>query len=214
MYERLLSRILLCELCHAITHDMRLSIVIYSTQPPDYFVLFQEVSDKLLGCYTDLVSSPQPPPLEEAQELSYVKYTPPGSLQHRDNHSIITLENRGLILSSGTTGFRTWEAALHLGTFLSTPEGQALVNGKNVVELGAGTGFISMYCIKALGASSVTATDREPALISNIQDCLGRNDLGSRKIRALTWDWGSPLLTSSESPLPFEIGLGTDLVGL
>lgn len=167
-----------------------------------------------MGCYGDLVACPKPSSLEEAQELSYIKYTPPGWLRYRDSRSIITSENRRLILSSGTTGFRTWEAALHLGTFLSTPEGKALVNGKNVVELGAGTGFISMFCVKALGASSVTATDREPALISNIQDSLTRNDLGSRKIRALTWEWGTPLPPSAESSTAFGIGLGADLVGL
>ena len=66
--------------------------------------------------------------------MSYVKYTAPSMIDSEDNRTIITSESRGLILSSGTTGFRTWEASLHLGTYLSTPEGGCLVRGKNVVE--------------------------------------------------------------------------------
>lgn len=185
---------------------------------PDRGRYSQEISDDLMSCYSDLISCPRPPPLEEAQNLSYIKYTPPGLLQRQENQGIITSENRGLILSSGTTGFRTWEAALHLGTYLSTPEGKALVHDKNVVELGAGTGFVSMYCAKHLGANSVAATDREPALIANIQDCVARNDLQSSRIEALIWEWGNPLTSGvgatsgPTDPQRYEIALGADLV--
>ena len=173
-----------------------------------------------MSCYSDLISCPRPPPLEEAQQLSYIKYTPPGSLQHENSQCIITSENRGLILSSGTTGFRTWEAALHLATYLSTPDGRTLVQNKNVVELGAGTGFISMYCVKYLGAASVTATDREPALIANIRDCLPRNNLRPHSFRALIWEWGNPLASEGDAPSGqmrpqrYDVALGADLVCL
>lgn len=171
-----------------------------------------------MSCYSDLISCPSRPPLEEAQQLSYIKYTPPWSLERENSQYIITSENRGLILASGTTGFRTWEAALHLGTFLSTLEGKALVENKNVVELGAGTGLISMYCAKYLGAASVTATDREPALIANIQDCVPLNDLQSRSFHAVTWEWGNSMVFEDDasacqtSPPRYDVGLGADLV--
>jgi hypothetical protein len=38
-------------------------------------------------------------------------------------------EARARILSAGTTGNRTWEAALHLGSFLASETGEALVRG-------------------------------------------------------------------------------------
>ncbi|KAL1958839.1 hypothetical protein VTO42DRAFT_3676 [Malbranchea cinnamomea] len=178
-----------------------------------------EISDNLMTCYSDLMSCPRPSPLEEAQALYHVRYTPPGLSRGKDRQSIMTLENRGLILSSGTTGFRTWEAALHLGTFLSTPEGRALVHGKNVIELGAGTGLLSMYCAKYLGAESVAATDREPALITNIQNCLAKNNIQSGKVEALIWDWGTPLISNSDSSSSehfkrthYDIALGADLI--
>ncbi|KAL1980749.1 hypothetical protein VTN96DRAFT_3594 [Rasamsonia emersonii] len=180
-----------------------------------------EILDDLIRCWSELIAQPKPSALEAAQQLSYIKYTAPATsgVENNDNDkrgSVITSESRGLILSSGTTGFRTWEAALHLGTFLcTTPEGQSIVRGKRVIELGAGTGFLSMYCAKHLGVESVTVTDRDPALIANIKDCLGRNQLSADKIRPAIWEWGSPLdsgsNTNTNANAIFDVALGADL---
>ncbi|KAI1925698.1 hypothetical protein LOZ65_002740 [Ophidiomyces ophidiicola] len=175
-----------------------------------------EITEDLMNVWTDLITRPQRSPLDEAQDLSYIKYSPPGIWDLGISRFVITCENRGLILSSGTTGFRTWEAALHLGTYLSTPSGKAVVSGKNIVELGAGTGLISLYCFKCLGTNSVVATDREPALISNIQDCVSRNNLNSPRFRTHIWEWGRPLTVLDESsadlPTSFDVALGADLI--
>lgn len=170
-----------------------------------------------MNCWGDLVVQPQPSPLDEAQRISYVKYTAPSTWSTScESQTVITAESRDLILSSGTTGFRTWEAALHLGTYLSTPEGKSLIQGRNVVELGGGTGFISMYCIKHLGAKSVLVTDRDPALISNVQDCMSQNNLDNDAINAAVWEWGGPLLVPENHPhqlaSSFDIAVGADLV--
>ncbi|KAK2736415.1 hypothetical protein FQN57_000748 [Myotisia sp. PD_48] len=175
-----------------------------------------EISDDLMAIWGDLVARPKPSPLQEAQKLSYIKYTPPKVQGCQTGQPIITSENRGLILSSGTTGFRTWEASLHLATFLSTPEGKSLVSGKSLLELGAGTGLVSMYCIKCLDANTAIVTDREPTLIANAQDCIARNGLDPRKIEACIWEWGGPLNNSKymqEQGLSHAIdtALGADL---
>jgi predicted nicotinamide N-methyase len=186
-----------------------------------------------MECWSTLVTQPKPSALQQAQQLAYVKYTAPvpasdgvPSEEHRSNRTITTSESRGLILSAGTTGFRTWEAALHLGSFLSTPAGQALVRGNRVIELGAGTGFLSMFCAKHLGVQSVVATDREPALIESIRDCMRRNELDPAVFQPAIWEWGTPLsLTQSEleegegdaavsgsGDLAFDVALGADLI--
>lgn len=203
-----------------------------------------------MNCWSELVARPQPSSLQQAQELAYITYTAPqtssssetagsGSGSSETLRTVITRESRGLILSSGTTGFRTWEAALHLGTYLSsTPEGGALVRGKRVIELGAGTGFLSLLCARHLGALSVVATDREPALLDNIADCIRRNGLMAEDstrtatttmatkstLRIAIWDWGTPLQYHDASPEgegeeaeernrpKFDIALGADLV--
>ncbi|RLM01640.1 hypothetical protein CFD26_107728 [Aspergillus turcosus] len=196
-----------------------------------------EISDDLMECWSTLVTQPKPSALQQAQQLAYVKYTAPGPASDADGdrstRTIITRESRGLILSAGTTGFRTWEAALHLGSFLSTPEGQALVRGNRVIELGAGTGFLSMFCAKYLGVRSVVATDREPALIENIRDCMRRNALDPAVFQSAIWEWGTPLSLTQSQPegegegedeaaetapvsanadLAFDVALGADLI--
>ncbi|KAM5453189.1 hypothetical protein MaudCBS49596_002968 [Microsporum audouinii] len=176
-----------------------------------------EILDDLMTSWSILISRPKSSPLEQSQQLSYIKYTPPMMLGSRDDNCIITLENRGLILSAGTTGFRTWEAALHLGTFLSTQTGKELINGKNILELGSGTGLVAMYCSKCLGANKVMATDRDPALIANIQECISRNKLDSKHISASIWEWGTPLGCPDNAQengqcFPVDVALGADLV--
>ncbi|KAF7122809.1 hypothetical protein CNMCM5793_000919 [Aspergillus hiratsukae] len=194
-----------------------------------------EISDDLMESWSTLVTQPKPSALQQAQQLAYVKYTAPASASDgdRNTRTIITRESRGLILSAGTTGFRTWEAALHLGSFLSTPEGQALVRGNRVIELGAGTGFLSMFCAKHLGVRNVVATDREPALIENIRDCMRRNALDAGVFQPAIWEWGTPLSLTQSQPegegegedeaaqtvavsanadLAFDVALGADLI--
>ncbi|KAL2808951.1 putative methyltransferase-domain-containing protein [Aspergillus granulosus] len=187
-----------------------------------------EILDNLLEKWTTLVSTPRSTALEQAQKLTYIKYTAPSLLaaesssERTERRTIITSENRSLILASGTTGFRTWEAALHLGTFLSTTSlGKSLVAGKRVLELGAGTGFLSFLIAKYLGAENILVTDRDPALLQQIDGCIGKNGLEKTRIRTGIWEWGLPLQVPSFSevddvterdPAEFDIALGADLI--
>ncbi|KKK27203.1 hypothetical protein ARAM_004934 [Aspergillus rambellii] len=157
-----------------------------------------EILDSLLEKWTSLLSHPKPSAIQQAQQLSDIKYTAPTGEEREPRKTVITRESRGLILAAGTTGFRTWEAALHLGSYLATDAGASLLRGQRVLELGAGTGFLSLFCAKYLGAESVFATDREPALIEQINDCIGRNGLHGG-IQAGIWEWGGPLLIPSSS---------------
>ncbi|KAL2830084.1 putative methyltransferase-domain-containing protein [Aspergillus pseudoustus] len=188
-----------------------------------------EILDSLLEKWTTLLSTPKSSALEQAQKLTYLKYTAPSpattkvSSESTGRRTIITSENRSLILASGTTGFRTWEAALHLGTFLSTTSiGKSLVAGKRVIELGAGTGFLSFLCAKHLRADNTLVTDRDPTLLEQIDDCIGKNGLEKTRIRTGIWEWGLPLQVPSfavededvakREPIEFDIALGADLI--
>ncbi|KAJ5782131.1 hypothetical protein N7457_003905 [Penicillium paradoxum] len=187
-----------------------------------------EINDDLMECWSTLVSQPKPSALQQAQQLSLVKYTAPTSSSGPSSErTVTTSESRGLILSAGTTGNRTWEAALHLGSFLASEAGEALVRGKRVIELGAGTGFLSLVCARHLGVQSVVVTDREPALIDNIRDCVRHNlpeGRDSIPIYPAVWEWGTPLEKSGdlaglasdgnedEAGLKFDVALGADLI--
>ncbi|KAJ5481041.1 hypothetical protein N7539_006935 [Penicillium diatomitis] len=180
-----------------------------------------ELNDNLMEAFGTLLAQPKPNSIELAQQLSSVKYTAPRESSESRPREVVTIESRGLILSGGTTGNRTWEAALHLGSFLATPEGDKLVRGKRVIELGAGTGFLSLFCARHLGVRSVVASDREPSLIANMQDCavLNSDNECSLPFFPALWNWGTPLEISDDMPslvendmLSFDVALGADLI--
>ncbi|KAJ5108696.1 hypothetical protein N7456_005371 [Penicillium angulare] len=189
-----------------------------------------EILDDLMECWGSLLSEPKPSPIEAAQQLSHVKYTAPQSESHPSDRTVTTIESRGVILGGGTTGNRTWEAALHLESFLASPAGEALVTGKRVIELGAGTGFLSLFCARHLGVRGVVATDREPALIETMKECVRLNSgpestqaqLDQRSLIPMypaIWDWGTPLQRTEEmgslgrnEALKFDVALGADLI--
>ncbi|CAI7655103.1 unnamed protein product [Penicillium pancosmium] len=174
-----------------------------------------EILDSLMETWANLLTTPKPSALDQAQQLSQIKYTAPTTPTLTPSTSgsttpprtVTISESRGVILSGGTTGNRTWEAALHLGSYLATGAGETLIRGKRVIELGAGTGFLSLFCAKHLGARAVVATDREPFLIDNMRACVGVNtrekEIGedgedSRVARTIPmypaiWDWGTKL---------------------
>lgn len=129
-----------------------------------------EVSDQLMDRLGLLVSTPLVPDAIEAQKKAIVTYRL--SLLPSPT-SIDILENRTLIAAGGTTGLRTWEAALHLGQFLCV--NSSLVKGKRVLELGAGTGYLSIVCAKCLGAAHVTASDGAEEVVDNLPDNLVLN---------------------------------------
>ena len=133
-----------------------------------------------------------------------------------DAPTITLSEARSLIASSGTTGMRTWEAALSLGHFLSSVQGRQLVEGKNVVELGAGTGFLSILCAKYLHARYVLATDGSEEVIDHLKSNVHLNGLGGGVIDSEVFQWGHTLIDSvlkSHGPSQtFDLILSADVV--
>ena len=122
-----------------------------------------------------------------------------------------------MLASSGTTGFRTWEAALFLGTYLCSTEGQKLIRGKCILELGSGTGFLSILCAKHLGAGHVLATDGSGEVITHMQTNLSLNGLDSGKsMDTATFLWGHTLvggvLDINQETSNYDVVLGADVV--
>lgn len=109
----------------------------------------------------------------------------------------ITLrESRWLYASAGATGYRTWEAGLHLGQYLcSAPD---VVRGKRVLELGTGTGYVSVLCAKYLGAAKVTASDGAEGVLRGLADTKSLNGLqGSAAFVPTQVVWGDSSLAGA-----------------
>ncbi len=134
-------------------------------------------------------------------------------MAHRD--LFLALKKLSNYLLTLKIGLRTWEAALHLSSYLIT-NASTLVTSKSILELGAGTGFISILCSLYLGAFHVLATDGSSDIVSSLSTNFYLNGLQSSPIiqaSELTWGWA---LTAGEHPewnagRKIDVVLGADL---
>jgi ribosomal protein L11 methylase PrmA len=122
-----------------------------------------------------------------------------------------------LISGSNTTGFRTWEAALHLGSYLLTEEGRSLVKDKNILELGAGTGFLSLLCAKHLGAKHTTSTDGDEGVVEALKENAFLNELHDESyFQSSVFRWGRGIVGSwveeDFASWPYDLVIGADIV--
>ncbi len=137
-----------------------------------------------------------------AQQKAYVTYCFPldsSDASTCQDRQITLLESRSVISSSGTTGLRTWEAALLLGAFLLSETGQAMVCGQRILELGTGTGMLSILCAKYLGASGVVATDGDEGVVDAVKTNAflnGLDDPSRATFRSAVLKWGWPIKAS------------------
>ncbi|KAK1468452.1 hypothetical protein CMEL01_00219 [Colletotrichum melonis] len=160
------------------------------------------ISEDLMTALSESLATPVPSEVSSAQQKSYVTYHLSGleqspRPQHSPSPDITLLEARSLISASGTTGLRTWEAALHLGQFLC--EDPNLVKGKRVLELGAGTGYLAILCVKHLGATHVVASDGSDDVINNLPESFFLNELQeSTLIRPMELRWGHALVGTED----------------
>lgn len=177
-----------------------LSMIMYSLGLRHCADVDQEVSDRIMERVGDLISMPQVPDTEAVQMKCQVTYRlsllqPPAFID--------IFEKQGLIAAAGTTGLRTWEAALHLGQYLCHQ--RSLVAEKRVLELGAGTGYLSIVCAKCLDAAHVTASDGSEEVVDNLSENFVLNDLkwsydptSNATISPKLLKWGHALLGTEE----------------
>ncbi|KAL6400934.1 Protein FAM86A [Ilyonectria robusta] len=170
-----------------------------------------------------LLATPLAPEATSVQQKCYVTYQlsslAGGTLgsqsqeSPRDPH-VTLLENRSLISAAGTTGLRTWEAALHLGVYLC--ENSSIIKGKRILELGAGTGYLSILCANFLGSPCVIASDGSDDVINNLPENLFLNNLqDSNAVVPMEVKWGHALMGTEEDKWnggrPVDVVLGADI---
>lgn len=145
--------------------------------------------------YAALSTKAEPSEISAAMEKQKIEYTVSGNILHIRHPHVYLWEKPSLIAGSGTTGYRTWPAALHLSTFLTTSAGRRLVEGKRLVELGAGTGLVSLVSL-VLGAETVLATDGDEHIVDAIFDntMLNTLHLGSLtpRLHSEVLEWNNP----------------------
>ena len=166
-----------------------------------------------------LMFSPLPSEVDAVQQKSWVTYTPirSPSATNVEDPALTLKENRAVISGAGTTGLRTWEAALHLAAYLcSDPTASSsYIEGKHIVELGAGTGFLSILCAKHLQAKHVTSTDGDEGVIDALKENLFYNDAEADvSTGVVRWGWAlkdSLIDYEAESHGAVETVIGADV---
>ncbi|KAI1099277.1 putative methyltransferase-domain-containing protein [Jackrogersella minutella] len=178
------------------------------------------ILDELMTHLTSFMARGVPSEFQAAQEKAYVTFTCTPENDDSDDEApeptITLLERRHLISGSRTTGFRTWEASLHLGSYLLTDAGSSLARDKNILELGAGTGFLTILSAKHLHANHVTTTDGDGGVIESLKENLELNAVDDqRKVRAETLTWGSDLrgtwVEDDCDTYPYDVVVGADI---
>ena len=176
----------------------------------------QELSDDISACLAQHMAQPLPSATAAAQQKGYVTYTAP---KWGTNVPQITLlEAPSLLAFSGTTGFRTWEAALFLGAYLVSEAGSRHVIGKRVIELGAGTGLLSILCAKHLDARYVLTTDGSREVVAELKANLELNKLEEGDlIQSAVFEWGHTLIGGPadcrDAGIAYDLLIGADVVG-
>lgn len=172
-----------------------------------------------MSSLSSLVTSDLPSETVAVQQKAYVTYAWSfGDDEDAANERAVTLlEARSIISSSGSTGLRTWEAALHLAAFLALDNQSVSIRDRTVLELGAGSGFLSIFCAKHLGAKSVMATDGDETVVDALKTNIFLNGLeGSGKIDSCVLRWGRTLTgTALEEQFeehPLDLVMAADVV--
>jgi predicted nicotinamide N-methyase len=110
---------------------------------------------------------------------------------------------------------RTWEAALYLSSYLSS-RGSGHIQGKRVLELGAGTGILSILCARWLGAEHVTATDGDDSVVETLGTNFFLNGIhDTNRIIARSLWWGRALDEGEGGEHErIDLIIGADIVSL
>jgi protein-lysine N-methyltransferase EEF2KMT len=157
------------------------------------------------------------PPAAAAMQKSTISYYPP----FEDSAPILISESPQLLAAGSNVGFRTWDACLRLAYFLCT-ENQSLIKNKKIIELGAGTGMLSILCANHLGAESVLATDGNTEVVASMKENISLNSddtsADSDTVKAAHFDWAdSDTLTQAlgisgiEQCPKYDLILGADI---
>lgn len=103
-------------------------------------------------------------------------------------------ESPKVFAGNGTTGLRTWEAALYLLNYLNKENLD--LQEKNILELGTGTGLVSLALARKYEKhqfEKLTLTDGDAVLIGNLHSAFSLNGLDevTHKISTQQLLWGS-----------------------
>uniref|UniRef100_A0A8C6UCS3 Eukaryotic elongation factor 2 lysine methyltransferase n=1 Tax=Neogobius melanostomus TaxID=47308 RepID=A0A8C6UCS3_9GOBI len=118
---------------------------------------------------------------EETTEC-YKSYFLPGG-------GAVTVQEKVAVISEGTTGLVTWEAALHLAEWAL--DNQQYFRNRSVLELGSGVGLTGIAICASCGPSQFTFSDCHPSVLLRLRENIRLNGLDQKAVRVEELDWAS-----------------------
>ncbi|KAI0066560.1 S-adenosyl-L-methionine-dependent methyltransferase, partial [Artomyces pyxidatus] len=120
----------------------------------------------------------------------------------------IELNDAPLLAGDHTSvGLQSWASSIVLAERMcATPSAFSLATGARIIELGAGTGLLSIAAAKLFPASEVIATDYHPDVLANLERNVTGNGVDVA-VRAL--DWEHPEFPEGGA---FDVVLAADVV--
>ncbi|KAJ3341261.1 hypothetical protein HDU83_006695 [Entophlyctis luteolus] len=130
-------------------------------------------ADRLYELYTSVVID------DASDSVGFRSYYLPAT------RSFVSLSETTHTISNGSTGLRTWPAALFLVAYLQTNEYS--LKGKRVVELGCGAGLVGIVS-SLIGAACLTFTDMDPKALNTARENCSVNGLSGGSFSMLDWE--------------------------
>lgn len=142
--------------------------------------------DEFFELFSEVINS-RP---KEVTDTDIIKYDINGT-------SVKIRETPRIISGSGTTGLRTWEAALYLSLYFS--ENLEILQNESVLELGTGTGLVSLYLLKEnrLQLKDLVVTDGDSSLIESLAFNFQLNQIPMESVKCHPLWWGRDQVPSS-----------------
>lgn len=146
-----------------------------------------EINEEMYECLMEWMNSK---PLQPT-DLDIIEYT------LKDDCNIKIRESPNIISGLGTTGLRTWEAAMYLSNyFIEDPDILNVDEGElgDILELGCGTGMVSISLIKNQQiferGRKIYITDGDSQLVERIGNNLQLNGIDNKDIKVQKLWWG------------------------
>lgn len=106
------------------------------------------------------------------------------------------------------TGVALWPAASVLCSFLLSPQGQKLIQGRSVLELGSGIGLPGLLAAKSCAA--LTLSDNNDEVLGRLRESIELNDLAVQEPpTVVNLSWGADAGTALRR---HDVLLGSDVI--
>lgn len=145
------------------------------------------VSENIAEAYANQLVMPHSSASDDEPTIVRYKLYTPQKCPTAASSTVLLREKPNILVSEGSTGHRTWEAALALADYILRHDNSEAPS--QVVELGAGTGLVG-FVSAAKYSSQVIVTDGDDQVVSYLEGNINLNSWAQPLVKAQPLVWG------------------------